>query len=160
MSVQAATVGSMTAILTSEFFQDVLARLRPDDVVLYTWVMGRHPESMQSSCCTGPFLDETGRPSTVVNDNSFRLAASLAFSYPDMIDPQRFDFGIVHGVPRSNLLLFNEQISDWIRRWMTGPANDCEYPQHFLDLVLAVSFEANRAEPPPPHLPLRKSLPS
>jgi hypothetical protein len=105
-------------------------------------------------------VDEAGRPSTVNNDSPFRLAASLAFYDPEMIDPKQFEFGIVHGVAKDNLVLFDAQLNDWIRRWMTGRATECDYPQQFLDLVLAVSREVNKAEPPPSRLPLTKKLAS
>jgi hypothetical protein len=136
----------MSAILTSEFFQQVLAQLKPDDIVLYTWVAGGHATVPKTSCCTGPFVDEAARPSTVSNDSPLRLAASLAFSYPELTDPKQFEFGIVHGVAKDNLVLFDAQLNDWIRRWMMGRAMECDYPRQFLDLVLAVSLEANRAD--------------
>jgi hypothetical protein len=146
--------------LNSDFFEQVLAATQPGDILLYSWVMGADPSTGKSSCCTGPMIGVDGIPMTLGQHDPLEVASTFAYAYPEYIDPEGFDFGILHAVPASELLMFNEIISRWIHSWMTGRATKCDYPDVFLKYVVAVSLDAGRSGPAPSRLPLTKGTPS
>ncbi|MEZ4400832.1 MAG: hypothetical protein R3B06_12480 [Kofleriaceae bacterium] len=146
--------------LSSDFFEQVLAATKPTDVLLHSWVMGADPATGKSSSCSGPLVGVDGRPLLLGQYDPLDVAAAFAESYPDYIDPDRFDFGILHAISHLEMLMFNEQLGQWIARWMTGPAAKCDYPDVFLKHVVAVSFEAGASAPRPVKIPLTKGWPS
>jgi hypothetical protein len=143
---------------SADVLNSAIASVGPTDIVYCIWVCGGAVGSDKTCMCITPQFDHEGRALTVAEWNPLEVAEQLARIHEPMIDPERFEFGIVHGVPASNLIAFYERLSAWVSEWMAGARTECDYPDEFLDRVMAISLEPGAADPKPLRLPLTKPM--
>jgi hypothetical protein len=147
-------------MLNDAYFAQILQGVPADELLYYVWLTGMYPAREKFSSVTCPLVDLNGKPFSAAQHPAIEIAKELGHSFPDRIDPQRFQFALLHAIPARRLQDFNNRLTTWTHEWMTGSELKCVYPSEFHRYLVAFSDTPGRATEPPARLPLSKSTPS